>query len=110
MDTKYQWTKIAGNIHDIIFAENNMAPINIGEKSICLIQTLNGLQAFSSKCPHAGSDLSVGYVDKKGNIICPAHGYCFNISSGRDTNGEGYFLKIYKVIENEDGIFIGLEK
>lgn len=110
MDTKYQWTKIAANIHEITFAKNNIAQVNIGDKQICLIQALNGLKACMSKCPHAGGDLSTGYLDNKENIICPVHGHRFNINNGRDTNGEGYFLKIYKVIENSDGIFIGLEK
>lgn len=110
MDAKYQWIKIATNIHEIIFAPNNIARINIGEKKICLIHTLNGLKACGSKCPHAGGDLSMGYLDNKGNITCPVHGYRFNINNGRDTNGEGYFLKIYKIVANEDGIFVGLEK
>ena len=110
MDPRYQWTKIAESIHEIIFAQNNIAQISIGEKKICLIQTLNGLKACASKCPHAGGDLSNGFLDKKGNIVCPVHGYRFDCNTGRDSNGEGYFLKIYKVIENQEGIFIGLEK
>ena len=110
MDIKFQWIKIANNIHEINFEKSNIVKINIGEKQICLIQTLNGLKACASKCPHAGGDLSNGYLDAKGNITCPVHGYRFDCITGRDTNGEGYFLKIYKVIENAEGIFIGLEK
>lgn len=110
MDAKYQWIKIAASIHEIAFAQNNIAQINIGEKKICLIRTLDGLKACASKCPHAGGDLSNGYLDKRGNITCPVHGYRFDCNNGRDTTGEGYSLKIYKVVENTDGIFIGLEK
>ncbi|MEO6838095.1 MAG: Rieske 2Fe-2S domain-containing protein [Ginsengibacter sp.] len=110
MDIKFQWIKIANTIHEINFEKNNIVKINIGEMQICLIQTLNGLKACTSKCPHAGGDLSIGFLDKTGNIACPVHGYRFDVNNGRDTNGEGYFLKIYKVIENKDGIFIGLEK
>ena len=110
MDTRYQWIKIANNIHEIIFDQNNIAQINIGEKKICLIQSLDGLKACASKCPHAGGDLSNGFLDNKGNITCPVHGYRFDMNNGRDITGEGYFLKIYKVLENPEGIFIGLEK
>ncbi|HEY5463376.1 MAG TPA: Rieske 2Fe-2S domain-containing protein [Hanamia sp.] len=110
MDAKYQWIKIAENIHEIVFEKNNIAQINIGEKSICLIRTSIGLKACASKCPHAGGDLSIAYLDSKENIICPVHNYHFNLNNGRDTIGDGYFLKIYKVIANESGIFVGLEK
>ena len=109
MDKKENWTKIALNIQEIIFQKNNVSPIEIGGKTICIIKTFNGLKACSAKCPHAGGDLSQGFLDKKENIICPVHGYRFSLNNGRDTNGEGYFLKIYKVKENDDGIFIELE-
>lgn len=110
MEKKTNWIKIADKINEIHFAKNNIAEVIVGGNSICIIQSANGLIACYSKCPHAGGDLSIAYLDNKENIICPVHGYRFNIKSGRDTNGEGYFLKIYKVIENKDGIFVGLEK
>jgi nitrite reductase/ring-hydroxylating ferredoxin subunit len=108
MNQKESWIRIAANIDEIIFKENNIACIQIDGKSICLIKTINGLTACSSKCPHAGGDLSSGFLDKRENIICPVHNYRFNLNNGRDTNGEGYFLKIFEVKENEEGIFIGI--
>jgi 3-phenylpropionate/trans-cinnamate dioxygenase ferredoxin subunit len=109
MDQKETWIKVAGNINEIAFAENNIATIQIAEKSICLVATAKGLKACFAKCPHAGGDLSKAFLDVKENIVCPVHGYRFSINSGRDANGEGYFLKIYKIKETEEGIFIKLE-
>ncbi len=109
MDQKENQVKVAGNINEISFAENNIATIQIEAKSICLVRTGKGLKACSAKCPHAGGDLSEGFLDKKENIVCPVHGYRFSINNGRDTNGEGYFLKIYTIEETEEGIFIKLE-
>ncbi|MDE3184876.1 MAG: Rieske 2Fe-2S domain-containing protein [Bacteroidota bacterium] len=109
MDQKENWIKVAGNIDEISFADNNIATIHIEEKTICLARTGDSLKACSAKCPHAGGDLSEAFLDKKENIVCPVHGYRFSINSGRDTNGEGYFLKIYKIKETEEGIFIKLE-
>jgi 3-phenylpropionate/trans-cinnamate dioxygenase ferredoxin subunit len=106
MDQKESWIKIAGKIDEIIFKENNIACIEIDGKSICLIKTIKGLKACSSKCPHAGGDLSSGFLDKRENIICPVHNYRFNLNNGCDTNNEGYFLKIFAVKEMEEGIFI----
>jgi nitrite reductase/ring-hydroxylating ferredoxin subunit len=109
MDHTKNWIKIAGDVNEISFQDTNITTIHIGEKSICLARTDNGLKACFAKCPHAGGDLSEGFLDKKENIICPIHGYRFSLNSGRDTNSEGYFLKIYKIKENEEGIFIKLE-
>ena len=109
MDETEKWIKIARNINEISFQDNNIAPIRIAEKSICLAKTGNGLKACSANCPHAGGDLSEGLLDKKENIICPVHNYRFSLNNGRDKDGEGYFLKIYKVKETGEGIFIKLE-
>lgn len=102
------WIKVADGLKDIRFNNNNIALLIIQQTSICLIKTVNGLKACSSKCPHAGGNLSEGFLDSKGNIICPVHDYRFNLTSGRDSNAEGYFLRIYQVIINEEGIFIKL--
>lgn len=110
MDKEETWIKIAANIDEIDFKENGIACIEMNTKSICFIKTTSGLKACSSKCPHAGGDLSEGFLDKSENIICPIHNYRFNLDNGRDTNNEGYFLKIYNIVANDAGIFVGLEK
>ena len=45
-------------------------------------------------------------MDGAGNIVCPVHHYRFNIKNGRNTSGEGYFLKTFRVQVREEGIFI----
>ncbi|MEO9023107.1 MAG: Rieske 2Fe-2S domain-containing protein [Ginsengibacter sp.] len=109
MNRDQKLIKAAANIQEIHFQENQIAKITIEGKSICLVRTSQGLKACLSRCPHAGGDLSKGYIDKNKNIVCPVHGYRFSMDHGRDSNGEGYFLKIYKVEENEEGIFVRLE-
>ncbi|MDP4283288.1 MAG: Rieske 2Fe-2S domain-containing protein [Bacteroidota bacterium] len=108
-EKKYRWIKIVGNIHELIFEENNIAETEIDGKKICIVKTADGIKACSTKCPHAGGDMAKGKLDKKGNIICPVHGYIFNTDNGRDINGEGYFLKMYPVKISEEGVFVGIE-
>lgn len=110
MNKKKTWIKIAGNLDEIIFPENNIARVIVEGKTICLIKTDGDLKACASKCPHAGSDLSCGYLDSRENIVCPVHGYRFNVNNGRDSNKEGYFLKIFPIKHNGDGIFVALEE
>ena len=79
-----------------------------GQKKICIAKSGAELRAFSARCPHAGGDLSEGALDQKGNVICPVHGYRFSINSGRDADGEGYFLKIYTIEQTAEGLFLRL--
>lgn len=51
-----------------------------------------------------------GRIDVAGNVICPVHGYRFNIGNGRNTSGEGYYLKHWPVEQRTDGIFVRMEK
>jgi len=110
MEENENWIKIAEAKDEIHFGKNDIAKIEVAGKEICVIQTSAGLKACNAFCPHAGGKLNKGFLDARENIICPVHHYRFSLINGRDTNGEGYFLKIYKVVENADGIFIGLEK
>lgn len=108
IEKKYSWVRIAKSIFELPFAGNNLVEIDIEGKNICIAKTASGLKACLSKCPHAGGDMAQGKIDRKGNIVCPVHGYIFNLNNGRDIMGEGYFLKIYPVKEDEEGIFIGI--
>lgn len=108
MNEKEIWIKVAGHISEIVFGEKKIAEIEIEGKKICIIKTAKGLKACSSLCPHASGDLSEGFIDRNDNIVCPVHGYRFNLNHGRDSNDEGYFLKIFRVKENEDGVFLKL--
>lgn len=104
-----RWIKIAGIKENIFFNKSNVRTLEIEGQKICIIKTTKGLKACSSLCPHASGDLSEGFLDKKENIVCPVHGYHFNLDHGRDTNNEGYFLKIFMIKENEEGVFVEMK-
>lgn len=105
---KYTWHKIAASVDAITVAENGLAELEIADKKICLALHNNTLHACTHKCPHAGSSLSQGYIDVLGNIVCPLHRYKFSLQNGRNTSGEGYYLKIFPLEIREEGVFIGL--
>ncbi|MBC7902695.1 MAG: Rieske 2Fe-2S domain-containing protein [Gemmatimonadaceae bacterium] len=111
MDTKlYTWHKIAANRASLVFNENAIAEVAIGERMICIGAFQNALFAFAHKCPHAGVLLSTGYIDSAGNVVCPMHQYKFNIRNGRNTSGEGYFMRHWRIDEREDGVYVGLSE
>ncbi len=107
---KYTWHKIAEHIHELGFGENNIAVADLNGKKICIAKFKEELFAFAFKCPHAGGILADGYMDALGNIVCPLHRYKYDIKNGRNTSGEGYYLKHWPVDQREDGVFVGVEE
>ena len=105
----YTWHKLAESIHSLQFSPEGIASIQVAGKKLCLILFKDELYACASTCPHAGGMLAEGYVDALGNIVCPVHRYKFSLQNGRNSSGEGYFLKTWPVEKREDGIYIGLE-
>lgn len=103
----YKWFKIAGSIAEINIGPTGLAEIMVNEKNICLALHHGNLMACTQKCPHAGGTLSHGYIDPLGNIVCPVHRYKFSLQNGRNTSGEGYFLKTFPVQVRTDGVFVG---
>ena len=103
---KFHLVKIAAKVEEFDFPENNLIEIVADGKSICLIKTATGLKACAAKCPHAGGKMAQGKLDNRGNIVCCVHNYHFSLIHGRDSFNEGYFLKIYPVIINNEGVFV----
>lgn len=102
------WHKIAASIDDINFNANGLAEIDVNGKTICLAKHNNLLFACTQKCPHAGGILANGHLDALGQLVCPLHTYRFNLKNGRNTSGEGYFLKIFKTEVRENGIYVSI--
>lgn len=103
---KLTWYKIADNISLINFNANGLAEIDMNGKMICIAKHQDQLFACTQKCPHAGGILADGHLDALGNLVCPLHKYKFSLKNGRNISGEGYFLKIFKTEERENGIFV----
>ncbi|MEO6682865.1 MAG: Rieske 2Fe-2S domain-containing protein [Ginsengibacter sp.] len=108
LEKQYQWVKIANDIDEISFLKNGIAEIHLPEKNICIADTSDGLRAFAATCPHAGASLAEsGELDSRGNINCCVHNYRFSLKHGRDPFNE-YFLKVFPVKVEHDGIYVGL--
>jgi len=84
--------------------------VTVSGKTITVGKHRDQLFACAQKCPHAGGPLADGYVDALGNIVCPLHRYRFDPHNGRNTSGEGYFLKIFAVEQREDGVFVNIPR
>ena len=106
---KYKWHKIAESAVAIILSDNNIAVYEAGGKKFCIGKFRDHFYGFAFKCPHAGGRLEDGYIDAIGNVVCPVHRYKFNLANGRNSSGEGYYLKTYPIEIREDGVYVGIE-
>jgi nitrite reductase/ring-hydroxylating ferredoxin subunit len=109
-EKKYSWYKVANHINELDFADNNIAIASIKDRKICIAAYKEQWFAFAYKCPHAGGILADGYIDTLGNIVCPLHRYKYNMQNGRNTSGEGYYLKHWPLELREDGVYVGMEE
>lgn len=104
-----QWIKVAESEAEISFNNNGLAELTAGDKVICMGRHEGKLFAFAPKCPHASGLLVSGWIDALGNVVCPLHRYKFCMKNGRNVSGEGYHLKHWPVMVDENGVFVGLK-
>ena len=83
--------------------------MEVDGRAFTLGKKANEYFAFASKCPHASGRMAQGYINPLGQVVCPLHRYCFDMKNGRNTSGEGYFLKTYPIELREEGLFIGFK-
>lgn len=109
-EKKYLWYKIANSVDEISFTVAGLAEIEVNNKMVCVALHNNTVYACTQKCPHAGACMADGYVDAIGNIVCGLHGYKFSLKNGRNSSGEGYYLKTFPIEMRKEGVFIQLEE
>lgn len=104
------WIKIFNNAQESnsILTEGKPRLLIVGSRRICLTRLNGRLLAVQDKCPHNGESLSKGSVNYLGEIVCPWHGYRFNLKTGRACAQQSSDLECFPIKENEDGVFIGI--
>ena len=82
--------------------------VKAGDKSICLVGYEGEIFALSSRCPHAGEDLSWGWCKNK-KLICPIHRYSYDLDTGKGSEGQNDYVDTYPVKIKDDDIYIGVD-
>ena len=103
------WIKIfVANEANAVLTENQPRLLVIKDKRICLARYQGKIHAVQDKCTHNGESLSKGKINYLGEVICPWHGYRFNMKTGRECSQQSSDLECYPITENGEGIFIGI--
>jgi nitrite reductase/ring-hydroxylating ferredoxin subunit len=104
------WVLITDAPMTLDWPENNMLELEADGRKFTLAKWQEGYFAFASKCPHASGRMAAGYINPLGQVVCPLHRYAFDMKNGRNTSGEGYFLKTFPIEMRPEGIFIGFKR
>ncbi len=104
-----RWIKLFASKEEALVRIKEGIPftVAIDAHRICLVQRQQDFFAFKAYCPHAGASLSEAFCNGKGEVVCPLHGYRFDLVSGREASGLAYELAMYPIKIQEDGLFIG---
>lgn len=102
----HTWIRIGTDFTEILWNEGGLIEFRAGGQEICLVRRGTDVLACTARCPHAGAKMANGYVDARGQLVCPLHHYRFDPATGRNVSGEGYILRTYKVEQRPDGLYV----
>lgn len=75
---------------------------------ICLVLHGDRFYAVQDACTHNSESLSKGQVNYLGEVICPWHGYRFDLQSGKACDSSCRDLKTYPLKSEASGFYVGL--
>ena len=80
----------------------------VREQRICLVLHDNNFMAVQDACTHNGQSLSKGHVNYLGEIVCPWHGYRFDLSTGVPCDSSCPDLVTYPIRIDETGFYLAI--
>ena len=106
-DKKIIWHKVLTNKKDL--PEGRVKTVTAAHKGICLTHFEGKFSALDNKCPHQGGPLGEGSIEN-GMLRCPWHGWDYHPCTGNSPGGFDDGVESFKVKEEGDAIFVGLEE
>jgi nitrite reductase (NADH) small subunit len=74
----------------------------VGDEQIAVFRLRDGtLRALGAVCPHLGGPLADGLMDGQ-VVICPLHGYTYDLNTGEETASGGDPVRAYTVTLDAD--------
>lgn len=92
---------------DEIFPGEGKA-VNVGNEEIAIFNQNGQFYAIDNVCPHSGAPLAAGEVEDN-IVICPWHGWQFDITNGKSTSNPASCLKSYPCKVEGDSILVEVE-
>jgi ferredoxin-nitrite reductase len=70
--------------------------VRLNNEEIAVFKHQGQLCAIQNVCPHEGGQLSAGWIEE-GAVVCPLHGYKFDLASGACATDAKLKVKIFKL-------------
>jgi nitrite reductase/ring-hydroxylating ferredoxin subunit len=89
--------------------EGNGRRFIVNETEVAIFKVGNKIYALSNVCPHQHTALIYdGFLEDE-FVVCPAHGWKFNLKTGKQPKGEGG-LDSFPVMVVEDEVYVKVFK
>ncbi len=89
--------------------EGQMKNLRVRGKSILLVKRAGQVYALSNICPHMGCSMHRGIL-REDLVMCPCHGWKFDIRTGRYTENGAISLEIYPCKVEKGQIYVNLKE
>jgi ferredoxin-nitrite reductase len=86
-------------------AEGTGKALIVGGADVAVFRLRGALCAVADRCPHAGGSLADGVVDGD-EVVCPLHGYRFDLKTGVCSTDPLLRVKTYPVVAGGDGFTV----
>jgi nitrite reductase/ring-hydroxylating ferredoxin subunit len=90
-------------------ADNSGRRFIVDDVDVALFKTDGKIYALSNVCPHQHSPLIYDGFLEAGCVVCPAHGWMFNLETGKTPTGQRGLNSFEVMIENGD-VFVKVFK
>jgi nitrite reductase/ring-hydroxylating ferredoxin subunit len=96
-------------IEEAKIKEGEMRKVQIEGKTILLVKKEGQLFCLLNQCPHQGCSFEKGILNEY-TIICPCHGWRFDIRTGKCLGGRETTLPSYECKIKNDKVYIKLQE
>jgi len=105
-----QWVKIFSDRQEALrkIADGTTQLLIVNQTRICLARIQDKFYGVQDKCSHNGESLSKGKINYLGEVVCPWHGYRFDLNTGRECGEKSNDLVTYPIKIDETGFYVGL--
>lgn len=110
------------------FAAAGRKLVKVEDREIMVFAVDGRWRAYENRCPHAGGPVCQGRImpkveepildggavgelrfsDDEFHIVCPWHGWEFDLESGGSVTDRRRRLRSFSVEEREDGLYVGV--
>src|SRR5207253_10155015 len=87
--------------------EGRSKVVTVGDTEVAVFRHQGALYAIQNRCPHEKGALADGELEGD-EVVCPLHGYCFNVKTGACSTDPKLRARTFKLIPGERGFTVEL--